>query len=45
MGYNEEGAPLGLTFVGRPFTEDKLLKMAYTYEEKTRRRVAPKDLN
>lgn len=45
MGYNEEGAPLGLTFIGRSFTEDALLKMAYAFEKGTRRRLAPKDFN
>ena len=33
MGYTAEGQPRGLTFVGRPFSEDRLLKMAYAFEQ------------
>jgi amidase len=42
MGYTEQGRPKGLTFVGRPFTEDKLLQMGYAFEQLTQRRQGPK---
>lgn len=43
MGYTDQGEPRGLTFIGRPFTEDKLLKMAYAYEQMSKARKAPAD--
>ena len=42
MGYRANGEPAGLTFIGRPFTEDKLLKMAYAFEQGNKIRVPPK---
>lgn len=42
MGYSETGAPFGLTFIGRPFAEDKLLQMAYGFERGTKARTGPK---
>jgi len=42
MGYLETGEPRGLTFIGRPFEEDKLLKMGYAFEQATRIRKFPK---
>ncbi len=41
MGYTEEGEPKSLTFIGRPFTEDKLLQMGYAFEQLTKQRVGP----
>lgn len=41
MGYTAEGEPKGLTFTGRPFTEDKLLQMGYAFEQLTKKRVGP----
>ena len=35
MGYTEEGQPTGLTFIARPFEEDKLLQMGYAFEQAT----------
>jgi amidase len=43
MGYTGDGEPRGLTFIGRPFTEDQLLKMAYAYEQASKARKAPAD--
>ena len=41
-GYSSEGLPIGLQIVGRPWTEDRLLSMAYAFEQATRVRKAPK---
>lgn len=41
MGYTEDGQPTGLTFIGRPFEEDKLLKMGYAFEQATKARKLP----
>jgi len=43
MGYYKNGAPSGLTFIGRPFEEDKLLKMGYAFELLNKMRKAPID--
>lgn len=41
MGYTEDGQPTGLTFIARPFEEDKLLKMGYAFEQATKARKIP----
>ncbi len=41
MGYSEAGEPSNLTFIARPFQEDKLLKMGYAFEKATKMRQAP----
>lgn len=41
-GYSETGLPVGLQMVVRPWEEDKLLSMAYAFEEATHIRKAPK---
>jgi amidase len=41
MGYTEAGEPTSLTFIARPFEEDKLLKMGYAYEQIARMRKSP----
>ena len=41
MGYQESGEPGGITFIARPFEEDKLLKIGYAYEQVTRKRKIP----
>lgn len=41
MGYLESGQPRNLTFIGRPWSEDKLLKMGYAYEQQTLYRKYP----
>lgn len=41
MGYSEAGQPTGLTFIARPFEEDKLLKMGYAFEQATKARKSP----
>ncbi len=41
MGYKESGQPMGLTFIVRPFEENKLLKMGYAFEKVTKARKLP----
>lgn len=43
MGYTKTGQPTGLTFIARPFEEDKLLKMGYAFEQATKLRKLPND--
>jgi len=41
MGYTEGGAPLSLEFLGRPYSEPMLLKLASGYEAQTHHRRSP----
>ena len=41
-GLNADGMPIAIEFLGRPFSEPKLIQVAYAYEKASRRRVAPK---
>jgi Asp-tRNA(Asn)/Glu-tRNA(Gln) amidotransferase A subunit family amidase len=41
-GLNEDGLPLALELLGRPFSEPTLLQIAYAYERASHARVAPK---
>lgn len=43
MGYKDNGEPISLTFIGKPFTEDKLLKLGYAFEKATKVRKAPEN--
>ena len=43
MGYKESGQPTGLTFIARPFEEDKLLKIGYAFEQATKARKLPEE--
>ncbi|PYT05040.1 MAG: amidase, partial [Acidobacteria bacterium] len=36
------GLPIGISFYGRAFTEPKLLRIAYAYEQATRHRQPPR---
>jgi amidase len=40
MGYDEDGKPFGLTFIGRPFLEENLLGLGYAFERGSRSRKA-----
>nr|WP_263327064.1 amidase family protein [Neobacillus sp. Marseille-Q6967] len=41
-GYAEgTGQPVGVTFTGKAFSEPELIKLAYSYEQATKKRVAP----
>ena len=41
MAYTEQGLPLGLSLLGRPYTEPRLLALAYAFEQATRVRRPP----
>ena len=43
MGYKKSGEPISLTFVGVPFSENKLLTLGYAYEQLTKARKMPKN--
>ena len=43
MGYTR-GLPLGITFMGKPWSEPVLLRLAFAYEQATRLRVPPRFL-
>ena len=45
MGYTSENQPKGLTFIGKPFTEEQLLQFAYIFEKTTKRRKTPANYN
>ena len=40
-GFTSDGIPAGITFLGRPFSEPTLLKLAYSYEQATHHRRPP----
>lgn len=43
MGYKTTGEPWGLTFIARPYQEDTLLKMGFSFEKATKIRKLPQD--
>ncbi|WMN11400.1 amidase family protein [Marivirga salinae] len=43
MGYEKNGQPKGITFIAEPFSEEKLLKIAYAFEKATKARKIPAD--
>ena len=45
MGYEKNGAPKGITFIGKPLTENQLLQIGFAFENKTKYRQSPKELN
>lgn len=45
MGYAENGAPKGLTFIAQPKQEKQLLIWAYSYEQASMKRESPKNYN
>ena len=45
MGYWPTGQPHGITFISRPFEEDRLLKVGYAFEKATKVRKVPAGYN
>jgi len=43
-GYTAEGAPIGLTFLGRAWSEPTLLRLAHAFESATRHRRPPESI-
>lgn len=43
MGYKTTGEPVSLTFIGKPFSERKLLEIGYAFEQLTKVRKMPKN--
>ncbi len=41
MGTSRGGLPAGLQILGRPYSEGRLIELAYAYEQATRHRMAP----
>jgi hypothetical protein len=41
-GFTTDNQPVGLTFLGGPYSEPTLFKLAYSYEQATHHRVPPK---
>jgi Asp-tRNA(Asn)/Glu-tRNA(Gln) amidotransferase A subunit family amidase len=44
MGYVRDMLPAGLEFVGMPWSEPTLFKLAYSYEQATKHRRMPSTL-
>ncbi|WP_299315432.1 amidase family protein [uncultured Aquimarina sp.] len=45
MGYTNKGEPKGLTFIGKPFSEAKLLQLGLWYESISKERKIPVNYN
>jgi amidase len=43
MGYQKTKEPISLTFIGRPFTEQRLLEIGHAFEQLTQVRKSPKN--
>jgi Asp-tRNA(Asn)/Glu-tRNA(Gln) amidotransferase A subunit family amidase len=41
MGFADDGIPAGLAFLGLPYSEPTLIKLAYAYEQATHHRRPP----
>jgi amidase len=41
-GYTTEGMPVGVTFSAKAYSEPRLIELAYSYEQATKKRVAPR---
>jgi Asp-tRNA(Asn)/Glu-tRNA(Gln) amidotransferase A subunit family amidase len=40
-GFTSDRLPVGITFLGRPYSEPVLLRLAYAYEQATHHRMPP----
>jgi amidase len=40
-GFTKDGLPISLSFLGRPYSEATLIKLAYAYEQASRKRRPP----
>ena len=40
-GFTRDKLPAGITFLGRPYDDGKMIKYAYAYEQATRHRQPP----
>ncbi|HLG69235.1 MAG TPA: amidase family protein [Chloroflexota bacterium] len=40
-GFTSDGLPVGITFLGRPYDDGRLITLAYAYEQATRKRRPP----
>ena len=40
-GFTSDALPAGITFLGRPYDDARMLHLAYAYEQHTRHRRAP----
>jgi Asp-tRNA(Asn)/Glu-tRNA(Gln) amidotransferase A subunit family amidase len=40
-GFTSDQLPAGITFLGRPYSDSAMIKLAYAYEQATRYRTAP----
>jgi Asp-tRNA(Asn)/Glu-tRNA(Gln) amidotransferase A subunit family amidase len=41
-GFTSDNLPTGITFLGRPYADAEMIKLAYSYEQNTHRRRPPK---
>src|SRR5712691_9763474 len=41
-GFTTDNLPVGITFLGGPYSEPAMLKLAYAYEQSTHHRIPPK---
>ena len=41
-GFTVDHLPVGITFLGRPYSEPTMIRLAYSYEQATHHRVPPK---
>ncbi len=41
-GFTVDQLPVGITFLGRPYSEPTMIKLAYSYEQATYHRIPPK---
>jgi Asp-tRNA(Asn)/Glu-tRNA(Gln) amidotransferase A subunit family amidase len=40
-GFTRDGLPAGITFLGRPYDDANMIKLAFAYEQATRHRKPP----